>query len=93
MMAMEIRFNNDPGPKRDQSRANGVFGPGRATFTTSPDGKQDWMVHHARTTDDYVYDGREIRIQQFTWNSNGTPNFGVPVSISTALAPPTGEKE
>lgn len=54
------------GPVFQYNRANGVFGPGRATFTTSPDGKQDWMVYHARTTDDYVYDGRETRIQQFT---------------------------
>jgi GH43 family beta-xylosidase len=73
-------------------RANGVFGPGRATFTMSPDGKQDWIVYHAKTTDDYVYDGRETRAQEFTWNADGTPNFGMPASVNTALTPPSGEK-
>ena len=80
------------GPVFQQSPANGVFGPGRATFTTSPDGKQDWMVYHAKNTDDFTYDGRVTRIQQFTWNTDGTPNFGVPVSVKTALTPPSGEK-
>ncbi|HEY3993522.1 MAG TPA: glycoside hydrolase family 43 protein [Ktedonobacteraceae bacterium] len=80
------------GPVFQYSRANGVFGPGRATFTTSPDGKQDWMVYHAKITDDFTADGRETRAQEFTWNAGGTPNFGVPVSISTKLTPPSGEK-
>lgn len=81
------------GPVFQYSRANGVFGPGRATFTTSPDGKQDWMVYHAKTTDDFTAHGRETRAQEFTWNADGTPDFGVPVSVSTKLAPPSGEKE
>lgn len=80
------------GPVFQYSRANGVFGPGRATFTMSPDGKQDWIVYHAKTTDDYVYDGRETRAQEFTWNADGTPNFGMPASVNTALTPPSGEK-
>ncbi len=80
------------GPVFQYSRANGVFGPGRATFTTSPDGKQNWMVYHAKTTENFTADGRETRTQEFTWNADGTPNFGVPVSVNTALTPPSGEK-
>jgi GH43 family beta-xylosidase len=80
------------GPVFQYSRANGVFGPGRASFTTSPDGKEDWMVYHAKDTDDFTYDGRTTRVQQFTWNADGTPNFGVPLSLKTALTPPSGEK-
>lgn len=80
------------GPVFQYSRANGVFGPGRAVFTTSPDGKQSWMVYHAKITDDFTANGRATRAQQFTWKADGTPDFGVPVSIATPLTPPTGEK-
>lgn len=77
------------GPVFQYSQANGVYGPGRATFTTSPDGKQSWIVYHAKTTKDFTYDGRETRTQSFTWNTDGTPDFGVPVSVNTALAVPS----
>lgn len=79
------------GPYFQYSRANGVYAPGRLSFTTSPDGKQSWMAYHAKTTDDYTYEGRETRAQEFTWNADGTPNFGIPVSVKTALTPPSGE--
>lgn len=81
------------GPYFQYSEANGVYGPGRAVFTTSPNGKQSWIVYHAKTTSDFTYEGRETRMQEFTWNADGTPNFGVPVSVTTALTPPSGEKE
>lgn len=79
------------GPVFQYNSDNNVFGPGRATFTTSPDGKQSWMVYHAKTTSDFTYSGRETRAQQFTWNADGTPNFGTPVSLKTAVEPPSGE--
>ena len=79
------------GPVFQYSSDNGVFGPGRAHFTTSPDGKQFWMVYHAKTTPDFTYQGRETRAQPFTWNADGTPDFGVPVSVKAALNPPSGE--
>jgi hypothetical protein len=34
---------------------------------------------------------RTTRVQKFTWNADGTPNFGVPVSLDTALTVPSGE--
>ncbi|WP_201364008.1 glycoside hydrolase family 43 protein [Dictyobacter formicarum] len=79
------------GPVFEYNSDNGVFGPGRAHFTTSPDGKQSWMVYHAKTTADFTYAGREVRAQPFTWNADGTPNFGTPVSVKTPLEPPSGE--
>ena len=30
-----------------KNAAEGVFGPGHASFTVSPDGKEHWMVYHA----------------------------------------------
>jgi GH43 family beta-xylosidase len=34
---------------------------------------------------------RSTRAQRFTWNADGTPNFGVPASLSTNLTVPSGE--
>jgi hypothetical protein len=30
-------------------------------------------------------------MQQFTWNADGTPNFGKPVATGKPLARPSGE--
>jgi len=66
-----------------------VFGPGHCSFVKSPDGREDWIVYHA-----HVGQGtsqRDIRIQRFTWNADGSPKFGVPISPGVALTPPSGE--
>lgn len=67
------------GPVFSFSVANGVYGPGRGTFTQSPDGKRDWIVYHAKDTDAYTYSHRSLRAQTFIWAADGTPMFGVPV--------------
>jgi GH43 family beta-xylosidase len=69
-----------------------VFSPGHNTFFKSPDGTQDWIVYHANDTPNGNCDmKRSPRIQKFTWNSDGTPDFGSPVSTDTDLAVPSGE--
>ncbi|SNR58329.1 glycoside hydrolase family 43 protein [Hymenobacter mucosus] len=73
------------------SAENGVWGTGHNSFTTSPDGRQNWLVYHAKTAADGKCAGRSSRAQQFTWNPDGTPNFGVPVSLQTPLPRPSGE--
>ncbi len=73
------------------SSANGVYGPGRASFVVSENGKQNWMIYHAARYDQSGWD-RTIRAQPFTWNKNGTPDFGKPDPLGTALALPQGEK-
>lgn len=67
------------------SEANGQYGPGHNSFTTSPDGETDIVIYHARTyketVGDPLYDGnRHARAQVITWNEDGTPNFGTPVA-------------
>jgi GH43 family beta-xylosidase len=68
-----------------------VFGPGHAGFTTSPDGKQDWIVYHANATSDGGWEKRDVRTQPFTWNADGTPNFGNPIPASLPLDVPSGQ--
>jgi GH43 family beta-xylosidase len=70
----------------------GVYAPGHNTFFKSPDGSEDWIVYHANDQATDVCDmGRTPRMQKFTWNADGTPNFGIPEATSTALAVPSGK--
>jgi GH43 family beta-xylosidase len=71
--------------------ANGVFGVGHNTFTTSPDGREDWIVYHAKTRTAAGWDDRVVRMQRFTWNADGTPNLGTPVAAGERLPVPSGE--
>lgn len=79
-----------PQPVFERNDANGVYGPGHNGFFHSPDGKEDWIVYHGKTTSVYTYAGRTTRVQKFTWNPDGTPNFGVPLPLDTVLAEPSG---
>ena len=72
------------------SQGNGVVGVGHASFVTSPDGSEDWIVYHAHTSATNWDGVRNIHIQPFTFNANGSPNFGQPTSSSTPLALPSG---
>ncbi|QEI11476.1 RICIN domain-containing protein [Cellvibrio japonicus] len=73
-------------------QANGVYGPGHNGFFTSPDGTENWIAYHANASASQgCGDTRSLRAQKFTWNSNGTPNFGSPVATSTAIAVPSGD--
>jgi GH43 family beta-xylosidase len=69
-----------------------VYGPGHNGFFKSPDRREDWIVYHGKETSEYTYRGRRARAQKFTWNPDGTPNFGRPVPAGKQLATPSGEK-
>jgi GH43 family beta-xylosidase len=79
-----------PEPVFERNDANGVFGPGHCGFFQSPDGTEDWIVYHAKVTARYTYSGRTPRAQKFGWNSDGTPNFGVPQPLSAVIKEPSG---
>ena len=73
------------------SNATGaVYGPGHCSFTQSLNGTEDWLFYHAAQ-----YRGagwtRNIRMQRFTWNANGYPNFGQPAFAGVVLANPSGD--
>lgn len=78
-------------PIFSMSAASNAYGPGHNGFFKSPDGTEDWIVYHARR---YPGGGstnyRNIRMQKFTWNSNGTPNFGTPVAVGASVTKPSG---
>ncbi len=79
--------------KRDKpifSNANGVYGPGHCSFTTSPDGSEDWIIYHAARWPGSGWT-RNVRAQKFTWNTDGTPNLGEPVDPNKPIATPSEE--
>lgn len=78
-----------PQPVFQRNDAAGVFGPGHNGFFRSPDGTEDWIVYHAKASPAYTYRGRTTRVQKFTWNSDGTPNFGRPLSTDTVIEEPS----
>ena len=71
---------------------NNAYGPGHNAFFKSPDGNEDWIIYHANTNSgEGCADKRNIRIQKFNWNADGTPTFGEPVKTGVAMNVPAGE--
>jgi GH43 family beta-xylosidase len=71
-----------------------VYGPGHNGFFKSADGTEDWIIYHANSAPgngNGCGNSRSPRMQKFTWNTDGTPNFGTPVSTTTILRKPKGE--
>jgi GH43 family beta-xylosidase len=85
-------WTKSPNPVFQRSNANGVYGPGHGNFFTSPDGTESWMAYHANSSSSGGCDmNRSTRAQRFTWNADGTPNFAVPLSLTTDIPVPSGE--
>jgi GH43 family beta-xylosidase len=78
-------WTKSPQPVFTSSDANRQWGPGHNSFTTTPDGKTDVLVYHARSYRDIVGDplrdpNRHTRAQVIHWRADGMPDFGVPVA-------------
>ncbi|MFV2087513.1 family 43 glycosylhydrolase [Micromonospora sp. LOL_021] len=85
-------WTKHPTPVFQRSDANGVYAPGHNGFFTSPDGTEDWIVYHGNDSASGGCDmNRSTRAQKFTWNADGTPNFGTPVRLGVTLPAPSGE--
>ncbi len=80
-------WTKSPTPVFTQAPENGVFAPGHGGFFV--DGKgQDWMIYHANpTSTDGCGNKRAPHIQPFTWNADGSPNFGRPMAKVPMAAP------
>lgn len=72
------------------SKTDQVFGPGHNSFAKSPDGKEDWILYHGAKTQGSGWN-RNVRMQPFGWNSDGSPNFGTPIAEGVPIAVPSGE--
>jgi GH43 family beta-xylosidase len=78
--------------------ANGVYGPGHNGFFTSSytDANdvvhtENWFVYHARSVAATPSGGRSPRMQKLTWNTDGSPNFGVAGAMYVNIPIPIGD--
>jgi GH43 family beta-xylosidase len=69
-----------------------VFGVGHCSFVKSPDQTEDWIIYHSKKERAPGWK-RDVRMQQFQWNSDGTPNFGTPYPAGQRINAPSGESE
>jgi|GEM_PF-375894 len=72
------------------SKTSQVVGVGHASFVKSPDMLEDWIVFHAHNTPGDFTGVRDVRVQQFSWNADDSPNFGSPLDTGTLLNEPSG---
>jgi GH43 family beta-xylosidase len=70
-----------------------VYAPGHNSFFKSPNGKEDWILYHANAAPNQGCGRkRSPRAQKFSWNADGTPNFGEPVKTGIPLTAPSKAK-
>lgn len=86
-------WSKSPQPVFKQDPENGVYAPGHNSFFKSPDGKEDWILYHANAEPGQgCGQFRSPRAQKFTWNADGSPNFGRPLKTGQAMAIPSTSK-
>ena len=84
-----------PEPVFKQAPENHVSGPGSICFIPSPDGKEWYMLYHARKSlyDMLVLDSRTPRMQKIEWDKEGIPVLGIPQKEGFPLRKPSGTPE
>lgn len=85
-----------PEPVFRQSPENGVFGTGHNSFFKSPDGKEDYILYHARDTKTDPAgkgDTRSPRAQKIDWDEDGFPVMGTPLPVTSELPKPSGTND
>ncbi|MCW3107121.1 MAG: glycosyl hydrolase family 43, partial [Segetibacter sp.] len=82
-------WRKSPASVFKQSSLDKVYAPGHNSFFKSPNGKEDWILYHANPAPNIGCGGnRSPRAQKFTWNKDGTPNFGEPVKEGVPIPMP-----
>ena len=73
--------------------AASVYGPGSALWFKSPDGTQDWIAYHVKTSTANQKNGddRKLEAMQVTWDGSGNPVFSTPYAVDTYHTLPSGD--
>ncbi len=86
-------WKKSPEPVFSGSPEAHAYGTGHNGFFQSPDGTENWIIYHANPEPNRGCGNfRSARIQPFTWNPDGMPNFGTPVPIGQSIPVPSGTK-
>lgn len=78
-------WTKSPVPVLRSNPAAGQYGPGHNSFTTTPDGRTDILLYHARNYEKIKGDplhnpDRATRAEILRWKPDGSPDFAPPVS-------------
>lgn len=71
-----------------------VVNPGHASFTTSPDGTETWMIYHGQHADSAAegwFKDRFARAQKLEWSESNYPIFPRPLGDGRQLEVPSGQ--
>lgn len=68
-----------------------VYGVGHCSFVKSPDDTEDWIIYHSKKSTKPGWE-RDVRMQPFQWNSDGTPDFGTAIPAGKLINLPSGEE-
>lgn len=80
-------------PEFKQSPNDSIFSTGNCCFVPSPDGKEYYMLYHARKIPNEPPgrdDTRSPRLQKIEWMQDGSPYLGEPVPDLVCLPKPSG---
>lgn len=100
MMSMDLTSNpldinswlKYPDPIFVSNPENNTYGPGHNSFFKSPDQSENWIAYHATPNpggDCGVT--RSTRIQKFSFDATGIPQFGQTADVGVPLKSPEGE--
>jgi GH43 family beta-xylosidase len=90
LVAADWTKSQQPAFKKNAAN-NAFFGQGHNAFFKPP-GTEDWIIYHANSSTGQGCSGnRNIRMQKFNWNNDGTPNFAEPLKTGIAIQVPSGE--
>jgi GH43 family beta-xylosidase len=68
----------------------GVFGVGHASFVTTPDEAEQWILYHSKDSPTPGWK-RSVRMQRFTWSADGAPRFGDAARNGERIPLPSGD--
>ena len=69
---------------------DGVLGVGHASFVTTPDESEQWIVYHSKDSPTPGWK-RSVRMQRFDWSPDGAPRFGPAARDGERLPLPSGD--
>lgn len=79
-----------PEPVLARCDERGVWGPGHNGFFQSPDGREDWIVYHAKTSAEFGFSNRAPCAQKISWTPDNWPLIGAPVGFDCDIPEPGG---
>ncbi|MDA3854198.1 MAG: glycoside hydrolase family 43 protein [Bacteroidales bacterium] len=88
-------WKKSPRPVFKQSIADSIFSIGSRCIVPSPDGKEQYLLYHARNVANDPpgnADSRSPRMQKINWKDDGSVYLGVPVPENVYLNKPSGTK-